>query len=66
MGLQIGLEAEGYLLPHDLRKGQSATGQIPQSIDLQDDSDPMRAARGTVIAVVLGSILWAAILWALL
>lgn len=31
-----------------------------------DDGDPLSAARGAVLGVVLGSLMWAAILWVLL
>ncbi len=31
-----------------------------------DDSDPLNAARGAVLGVALGSIIWAVILWVLL
>lgn len=66
MGLQAHLDAEGDLLSDDLYKEQIATGKTPQAVDLYDDRDPLRAARGMFIGVILGSVLWAAILWVLL
>ena len=66
MGLHMHLDAEGDLFSHDLHKEQNATGKTPQAVDLYDDSDPLRAARGTFVGVILGGILWAAILWVLL
>jgi hypothetical protein len=42
------------------------TGERSKIAELVDDSDPLSAARGAVLGVALGSIVWAVILWALL
>lgn len=65
MGLQKRLDAEGDLLTYELHKEQTVTRETPQVVDLYDYSDPLRAARGAFMAVLLGSILWAVILWVL-
>jgi hypothetical protein len=37
-----------------------------EAVSPEEDDDPLRAAKGVVLGVVLGSALWAVILWALL
>ena len=66
MGLQKRLEAEGDLLSYNLRKEPTATRKTPQAVDLHEDSDPLRTARGVFMGVIVGSILWATILWVVL
>ena len=66
MGFHTHFDAEGDLSSYDLHKEQMVTGKTPQAFDPYDDGDPMRAARGMLIGVSIGSIFWAAIIWVLL
>ena len=43
-----------------------AVGEWAKAANLDDDSDPLSAARGAMWGVVLGGIIWAVILWVLL
>jgi hypothetical protein len=66
MGLQQRLEAGGESMSYDLLREQSTAHQMNWAVDLDDDCGPLSAARGIVLGVFLGSILWVAILWVLL
>ena len=54
--------------PHfdETRHVKPAEGKWDKSVDLDDDSDPLSAARGAVLGVFLGGIIWAVLLWAIL
>jgi hypothetical protein len=66
MGLQQRLEAGSESLSYELLREQSTAHQTIWAVDLDDDRGPLSAARGIVLGLFLGSILWAAILWVLL
>ncbi len=54
------------LLSHEAQNEAPAEGEWAKTAHLDDDSDPLSAARGVVFGVLLGGIIWAVILWALL
>ena len=48
-----------------VKREKSADGR-PARTAGADDDDPLRAARGTVLGVLLGGLIWAVVLWVLL
>jgi len=66
MGQLQRLEAEDEILFREWLGQVSAKPDPAQPFDLADDGDPLSAARGAVWGVILGSIMWSAILWGLL
>ncbi len=54
------------LLSHDTRSEAPAAGEWVKAAHPDDARDPLSAARGVVVGVLLGSIIWAVILWVLL
>lgn len=66
MGQVQRLDAEDEVLFREWLGQVSAKPDPAQSLDLDDDGDPLRAVRGAVWGVILGSFLWAAIIWGLL
>ena len=66
MGLLRRLDAEDELLSYEWHSEPPAKSETAQTADLDDDSDPLSAARSALWGVILGGIMWAAILWALL
>jgi hypothetical protein len=51
--------------PHQTQCGLLETALV-ETVSHEDDSDPLSAARGVVLGVLLGGILWASILWVLI
>ncbi len=66
MGLVERTPTQDELLFHDTPSQAPAEGEWAKAAHLDDDSDPLRAARGVVVGVLLGGIIWAVILWVLL
>ena len=66
MGLLKRLDAEGELLSYQLDSDPLAKRGTAQAADLGDNSDPLSAARGALWGAMLGSFMWAVILWVLL
>ncbi len=54
------------LLSHETQSDMPAESEWAKTIHLDDDSDPLSAARGVVLGVFLGGIIWAVIFWMLL
>ena len=66
MGLVERTPTQDELLSHDTQSEAPAESEWAKTAHLDDDSDPLRAARGVVVGVLLGGIIWAMILWVLL
>ncbi len=66
MGLLERTPTQDELLSHETQSEAPAVGKWAKAAQLDDDSDPLSAARGVAVGVLLGGIIWAAILWALL
>jgi hypothetical protein len=66
MGLVEQTPTHDGLLSHDTQSQAPAAGEWAKAAHLDDDRDPLRAARGVVMGVLLGGIIWAVILWVLL
>ncbi|HEX9770391.1 MAG TPA: hypothetical protein VGA50_14555 [Kiloniellales bacterium] len=66
MGLLKRPVTQDELLIYEGRSKDPAEGQDTKIAGTGDDGDPLSAARGTVLAVVLGGIIWAVVLWVLL
>ena len=54
------------LLSHETQSEMPVESEWAKTAHLDDDSDPLSAARGVVFGVFLGGIIWAVILWVLL
>jgi hypothetical protein len=66
MGLLKRPSTQDELLPYEWESVAPAESQISGVDERLDDSDPLRAARGTALGVTLGAIVWGVILWVLL
>ena len=66
MGLVERTPTQDELLPHETQSEMPVESEWEKTVDLDDDSDPLSAARGAVWGVFFGGILWAVILWVLL
>ncbi len=66
MGLVEQTPTHDGLLSHDTQRQAPAAGEWAKAAHPDDDSDPLRAARGVVVGALLGGIIWAVILWVLL
>jgi hypothetical protein len=66
MGLVEQTPTKNELLARELQVETLVEAERAQAFPLYDDRNPLSAVKGVVIGVVLGGILWAAILWALL
>ncbi len=65
MGLVERTPTQDELLSRGTPSEAPAVGEWAKPAVLDDDSDPLSAARGVAVGVLLGGIIWAAILWAL-
>ena len=54
------------LLSHETQSEAPTEDDWAKTAHLDDDSDPLSAPRGVMWGVLLGSIVWAVILWVLL
>ena len=63
MGLVERTPTQDELLAHETQSEAPAEGEWVKAALLDDDSDPLSPARGVVVGVLLGGIIWAAILW---
>jgi hypothetical protein len=67
MGVTKSSPAEQDLLSYASPKSQApAKRDGPGMAELFDESDPIGAAKGTALGVILGGLLWAVIFWAIL
>jgi hypothetical protein len=66
MGLPKRSTAQDELFSYGWEIKASTKGERPGSDDLLDDSDPIGAARGMVLGVFFGAIIWGVILSVLL
>ena len=66
MGLLERTPTQDELLSHETQSEAPAEGEWAKTAHLDDDSDPLSAARGVAVGVLLGGIIWGVILWALL
>ena len=66
MGLLKSLATQDELLSYERQGEAPVEGEWAKTAHLDDDSDPLSGARGVMWGVVLGSLIWAVILWALL
>ncbi len=66
MGLVERTPTQDELLSHETQSEAPAEDSMGLIAGLRDDSDRLAAARGIMIGMVLGIILWAVILWVLL
>lgn len=66
MGLSERSVTRDELLSDEQASRTPAGGARSGFDDPLDDSDPLRAAKGTVLGVILSGTLWAVILWAIL
>ena len=58
--------SEADHLPPNTDKGGAAGCGRFEITERTDDGDPLNAAKDAVLGVTLGSVIWAALLWALL
>ncbi len=65
MGLLERTPTQDELLSHETQSEAPAVGEWAKPAQLDDDSDPLSAARGVAVGVLLGGIIWGVILWAL-
>jgi hypothetical protein len=65
MGLVERTPTQDELLSRGTPSEAPAEGEWVKTALLDDDSDPLSPARGVVVGVLLGGIIWGAILWAL-
>jgi len=65
MGLVERTPTQDELLVHETQSEAPAEGEWVKVALLDDDSDPLSPARGVAVGVLLGGIIWGAILWAL-
>ncbi len=66
MGLLNRSATQEELLSHETQSEELADSEWVKTVHLDDDSDPLSAARGVVVGVLLGGIIWAMILSVLL
>ena len=66
MGLVERTPTQDELLSHETQNQAPAEGDWAKTAHLDDDSDPLSAARGVAWGVLLGGGMWAIILWVLL
>jgi hypothetical protein len=65
MGQLKRLAAEEELFSSEWGRIAPAKDERYKATDLDDNGDPLSAARGVVLGMLLGSSMWAAILWSL-
>ena len=65
MGLVERTPTQDELLSGGTPSEAPAVGEWAKPAQLDDDSDPLSAARGVAVGVLLGGIIWGVILWAL-
>jgi hypothetical protein len=65
MGLLNRSATQEELLSHETQSEAPADSEWVKTAHLDDDSDPLSAARGVVWGVLLGGIIWVVILWVL-
>lgn len=66
MGLLERPAAPDALLDTEWQSKAPADGEGATTAHVRDAGDPLSAARGTLLAAVLGGVIWAPILWVLL
>ena len=66
MGLVERTPTQDELLSRGTPGEAPAVDEWVKTAHLDDDSDPLSAARGVAVGVLLGGIIWAVILWVLL
>ena len=66
MGLVEQTPTQDELLSHETQNQAPAEGDWAMTAHLDDDGDPLSAARGVAWGVLLGGAMWAIILWVLL
>ncbi len=66
MGLVERTPTQDELLSHEPQSEAPAEGEWARAAHPGDASDPLSAARGVVVGMLLGGIIWAVILWVLL
>jgi len=66
MGLVERTSTQDELQSYERQSEAPAEGEWVNAAHPDDDSDPLGAARGVVVGVLLGGIIWAVILWVLL
>ena len=66
MGLLNRLATRDELFPHETQSEMPVESEWAKTTHLDDNSDPLSAARGAVWGMFLGGIIWAVILWVLL
>ena len=66
MGLVERTPTQDELLSRGTQSEAPAEGEWVKAAHPDDARDPLSAARGVVVGVLLGGIIWAVVLWALL
>ena len=66
MGLVKRSAAQDDALSYEWESDAPADGKDSAIDELLDDGDPISAARGTIVGVIVGGVIWAVIFWMML